>query len=89
MEKSLDIMNHSQVWQKIITYVEYLCDLLKKREEKQTFRKDALKFCERFWIEKKKSPQFAFIDSNKDNIDALMDLVSDENDKYELQKEQL
>ena len=89
MEKSLDIMNHSQVWQKIITYVEYLCDLLKKREEKQTFRKDALKFCERFWIEKKKSPLFAFIDSNKDIIDALMDLVCDENDKYELQKEQL
>ena len=48
-----------------------------------------MKFCKQFWIEKKKSPRFAFIDSNKDIIDTLMDLVSDENDKYELQKEQL
>ena len=89
MEKSLDVGNHSEVWQKIITGVEDMCDFLKNGEKKQTFRKDALKFCEQFWIEKKKSPRFAFIDSNKDIIDALMDLVSDENDKYELQKEQL
>ena len=89
MEKSLDVGNHSEVWQKIITGVEDMCDFLKNGEEKQTFRKDALKFCKQFWIEKKKSPRFAFIDSNKDIIDTLMDLVSDENDKYELQKEQL
>ena len=89
MEKSLDVGNHSEVWQKIITGVEDMCDFLKNGEKKQTFRKDALKFCKQFWIEKKKSPRFAFIDSNKDIIDTLMDLVSDENDKYELQKEQL
>ena len=89
MEKSLDVGNHSEVWQKIITSVEDMCDFLKNGEKKQTFRKDALKFCKQFWIEKKKSPRFAFIDSNKDIIDTLMDLVSDENDKNELQKEQL
>ena len=89
MEKSLDVGNHSEVWQKIITGVEDMCDFLKNEKEKQTFRKDALKFCKQFWIEKKKSPRFAFIDSNKDIIDTLMDLVSDENDKNELQKEQL
>ena len=89
MEKSLDVGNHSEVWQKIITGAEDMCDFLKNGEKKQTFRKDALKFCKQFWIEKKKSPRFAFIDSNKDIIDTLMDLVSDENDKYELQKEQL
>ena len=89
MEKSLDVGNHSEVWRKIITGVENMCDYLENREEKQKFRKDALKFCEHFWIEKKKSPRFAFNDSNKDIIDVLMDLVSDENDKYKLQKEQL
>ncbi|PFX19700.1 Nephrocystin-3 [Stylophora pistillata] len=86
MEKSLEVGNHSRVWRKIITGVE---DFLDEGEQKKTFQKDAFKFCEHFWIEKKKSQRFAFSESNKEIIDTLMHLVSDEKDKYELQKEQL
>ena len=90
MEKTLAIGNHSVVWRKIITGVEDMCDFLKERKRKERFRKDALKFCQRFWEEQKASHQFTFNEYNKDIIDAFMDLVVDDKKaKYEIQKEQL
>ena len=62
MEKTLAVGNHSVLWRKIITGVEDMCDfLLKERKQKEQFREDALKFCQRFWQEQKASRQFTFL----------------------------
>ena len=89
MEKSLGAGNHSEVWRKIITGVEDMYDkrtkLTKYLEmffsKKEQFRKDALKFCQRFWNEEKRSAHFNFTEYNKGIIDTLLDLVRDKKDK--------
>ncbi|KAJ7318901.1 hypothetical protein OS493_037027 [Desmophyllum pertusum] len=90
MEKSLGAGNHSEVWRKIITGVEDMHDFLKNSgRKKEQFRKDALKFCQRFWDEEKHSAQFSFTQFNKDIIDAIMYLIGDKKDRYETHKEAL
>ena len=99
MEKSLGAGNHSEVWRKIITGVEDMYDKSAKRtmsqylailfRKKGQFRKDALKFCQRFWDEEKRSAQFNFTKYNKEIIDALLYLVRDKKDKDEVAKEAL
>ncbi|KAJ7370322.1 hypothetical protein OS493_033119 [Desmophyllum pertusum] len=90
MEKSLGAGNQSQVWRKIITGVEDMCDFLKNLGKKKIqFRKDAVKFCQRFWDQQKRSAQFSFSQFNKDIIDAIMYLPGDKKDRYETEKEAL
>ena len=100
MEKSLGAGNHSEVWRKIITGVEDMYKWLAKRtkmaqylatifRKKGQFRKDALKFCQRFWDEEKRSAQFNFTKYNKEIIDAVLYLVRDKKDKDEAEKEAL
>ena len=90
MEKSLGAGNQSEVWRKIITGVEDMCDVLKNLGKKKIqFRKDAVKFCQRFWDEQKRSAQFSFSQFNKDIIDAIMYLLGDKKDRYETEKEAL
>ena len=100
MEKSLGKGNHSEVWRKIIKGVEDMYDETVKRRKmerflpaflskKEQFRKEALKFCERFWAEEKSSRQFSFTDYNRKIIDALLYLARDKKDKDEAEKEAL
>ena len=89
MEKTLAVGNHSEVWRKIITGVEDMCDFLNEQDQKKQFRKDALKFCQRFWEEEKSSEQFSCTVYNKDIIDALTDLAEDQEDNYQVQKDAL
>ena len=88
MEKSLGVGNHSEVWRKIITGVEDMCDLTLNILRKRSFRKEAFKFCQRFWEEQKASQQFTFNMFNKGIVDALNDLAHDKKDKAVVQKEQ-
>ena len=93
MEKSLGAGNHSEVWRKIITGVEDMCDFTAKGrtemkrhlpsflDRKEQFRKDALAFCQRFWDEERRSVQFSFTDYNREIIDALLYLVRDKKRK--------
>ena len=100
MEKSLGAGNHSEVWQKIISGVEKMYEETEKRtkmtqylakifSKKEQFRKDALKFCQRFWNEEKRSAHFNFTECNKEIIDTLLDLVRDKKDKDEAEKDAL
>ena len=100
MEKSLGAGNHSEVWRKIITGVEDMYDERAKRKKltqylaiffskKKQFRKDALKFCKRFWNEEKHSAHFNFTEYNKGIIDTLLYLVRDKKDKDEAEKDAL
>ena len=89
MEKLLVAGNHSDVWRKIITGVEDMYDFLGKRETIEEFRKDALKFCQRFWDEEKRSEQFSFTEYNKEIIDALFYLHGAESDVDEIEKDAL
>ncbi|KAJ7370313.1 hypothetical protein OS493_033108 [Desmophyllum pertusum] len=89
MEKSLGAGNHSEVWRKVIKGVEDMHDFLNSGRKKGQFRKDALKFCQRFWDEEKNSAQFSFTQFNKDIIDAIMYLIGDKKDRYETEKEAL
>ncbi len=100
MEKSLGAGNHSEVWRKIITGVEDMYDYSgegKKMEQllpfpvskRDKFKKDALKFCQRFWDEQKRSEQFGFTEYNKEIIDAILYLLGKKKDKYETEKEAL
>ena len=95
MEKSLGAGNHSEVWRKIITGVEDMYDETAKGrflpfpsffDKKEQFRKDALKFCQRFWDEERRSGQFSFTDYNREIIDALLYLVRDKKEKNETEK---
>ncbi|KAL9961847.1 hypothetical protein ACROYT_G030874 [Oculina patagonica] len=96
MEKSLGPGNHSEVWRKIITGVEdmydettmekFLPSFLSKKEQ---FKEDAMKFCQRFWDEQKRSAQFGFTEYNKDIIDAILYLLGDKEDKHEAGKDAL
>ena len=88
MEKSLGVGNHSEVWRKIITGVEDMCDWTLSFLRKRSFRKEAFKFCQRFWEEQKASQQFTFNMFNKGIVDALNDLAHDKKDKAVVQKEQ-
>ena len=100
MEKSLPAGNHSEVWRKIITGVEDMYDFLatglKKMgkflpsafSEKKQFKREALKFCQRFWKEQREG-QFGFTDFNKEIIDAIMYLAGNKKDKYEAEKDAL
>ena len=88
MEKSLGVGNHSEVWRKIITGVEDMCDWTLSFLRKRSFRKEAFKFCQRFWEEQKASQQFTFNMFNKGIVDALNDLADDKKDKAVVQKEQ-
>ena len=58
-------------------------------KKKQLFKKDALKFCQDFWVEEKRSKQFSFTKYNKAIIDAILYLAGDETDKYEAEKDAL
>ncbi|PFX12800.1 p53-induced protein with a death domain [Stylophora pistillata] len=89
MEKKLGVGNHSEVWRKIITGVEDMCDWTESGRRKKSFRKEAFEFCQRFWEEQKASPQFTFNEYNKGIVDALSDLADDEKDKVVVQKGQL
>ena len=100
MEKSLGAGNHSEVWRKIIKGVEDMYDFTAKGkkikrylpsflDKKEQFRKDALKFCQRFWHEERRSEQFSFIDYNREIIDALLYLVRDKKEKNEAEKNAL
>ena len=101
MEKSLGAGNHSAVWRKIIQGVEDMYDDSERKRkmerhlpsfhslEKEKFRKDALKFCQRFWDEEKRSVQFSFTEYNKEIIDALLYLARDQKDKDETEKDAL
>ena len=93
MEKTLATGNHSEVWRKIITGVENMYDKTKtwpfSKKKKQLFKKDALKFCQDFWVEEKRSKQFSFTKYNKAIIDAILYLAGDEKDKYEAEKDAL
>ncbi len=86
MEKTLGAENHSEVWRKIITGVEDMYDYSGEGKKiKQflpfpvskieKFKKDALKFCQRFWDEQKRSAQFGFTEYNKEIIDAILYLL--------------
>ena len=88
MEKSLDAGNHSEVWRKIITGVEDMCNWTLSFLRKRSFRIEAFKFCQRFWEEQKASQQFTFNMFNKGIVDALNDLAHDKKDKAVVQKEQ-
>ena len=48
--------------------------------KKKEFKKDALKFCKRFWDEEKRSAQFGFTKKNREIIDAILYLVGDKKD---------
>jgi len=89
MEKLLVAGNHSPVWRKIVQSVEKVCDRVGKREKIEEFRKDALKFCQRFWDEEKRSEQFSFTEYNKEIIDALLYLQGDKSDIGEIEKDAL
>ena len=100
MEKSLDAGNHSEVWRKIIKGVEDMYDFTAKGkkikrylpsflDKKEQFRRDALKFCQRFWHEERRSEQFSFTNYNRDIIDALLNLVRDKKEKNETEKNAL
>ena len=100
MEKTLEVGNHSEVWRKIITGVEDMYEFSgegKKMEQflsfpvskMEIFKKDALKFCQQFWDEQKRSAQFGFTEHNKEIIDAILYLLGDEKDKYEAGKDAL
>ena len=78
MEKSLKPGNHSEVWQLLIKGVNDMCDNLNRSIEKETFRQDALPFCQRFWKEEKESAQFSFTEYNKEIIDTTLSLFGDE-----------
>ena len=49
MEKTLSVGNHGEVWWKIITGMEDMCDWTEKTGLKKLFRKEAFKFCQSFW----------------------------------------
>ena len=100
MEKTLGAGNHSEVWRKIITGVEDMYDFSwegKKIEKllpipvskKENFKRDALKFCQRFWQEQKRSEQFGFTEHNKEIIDAILYLLGNKKEKYEAAKDAL
>ena len=100
MEKSLGAGNHSEVWRKIIRSCEDMYDFTTKNKKmeqylpsffskKEQFRKDALKFCQHFWDEEKRSALFSFTSFNKEIIDALLYLVHDQKDKDETEKDAL
>ena len=104
MEKLLDSGNHSAVWKKIINGVKDMCDFLdrkennkskkeKIRQERKSFRRDALTFCKRFWKEEKESSQFGFTEYNREIIDTMMELLGDEDesgdDRSEYEEERL
>ena len=100
MEKTLEVGNHSRVWRKIISGVEDMYDFSgegKRMEEnlaipvskKKTLKKDALKFCQQFWDEQKRSEQFGFTEYNKEIIDAILYLLGNKKDKYEAAKDAL
>ena len=67
MEKVLDAGNHSPVWRDIIVGVETSYDNLGKGNQKKGFRKEALKFCEHLWEERKGSKLFCF-DAQVENL---------------------
>ena len=89
MEKLLVAGNHSVVWRKIITGVEDMYDFLGEKEMIEEFRKDAFKFCQRFWDEEKHSEQFSFTEFNKEIIDALLYLHDAKSDLDEIEKDAL
>ncbi len=100
MEKTLGAGNHSEVWRKIITGVEDMYDFSREGKKmgqylpfpvfkKEQFKKDALKFCQRFWDEQKRSEQFGFTEYNKEIIDAILYLLGKKKDKYETEKDAL
>ena len=99
MEKSLGAGHHSEVWRKIITGVEDMYDrtrgskmkryLPSFRYEKDQFRKDALKFCQRLWDEEQRSGHFSFTDFSREIIDEILYLIPDKKDKNEIEKEAL
>ena len=101
MEKSLGAGNHSEVWRKIIKGVEDMYDESEKKRkmkrhlpsfhslEKEKFRMEALKFCQHFWDEEKRSVQFSFTEYNKEIIDALLYLVRDQKEKDDAEKDAL
>ena len=100
MEKSLGAGNHSEVWRKIVKGVEDMYDDTAERRKmerflpsflskKGIFRKDALKFCKRFWEEEKRSAHFSFIERSKEFIDALLYLARGKKAKDETQKDAL
>lgn len=91
MEKALDAGNHSPVWRDIIVGVETSYDNLGKGNQKKGFRKEALKFCEHLWEERKGSKLFCFDDFDKEVIDTILELLSKKKDKYivyKVEKEQ-
>ena len=91
MEKALDAGNHSPVWRDIIVGVETSYDNLGKANQKKGFRKEALKFCEHLWEERKGSKLFCFDDFDKEVIDTILELLSKKKGKYivyKVEKEQ-
>ena len=82
MEKALDAGNHSPVWRDIIAGVETSYDNLGKGNQKKGFRKEALKFCEHLWEERKGSKLFCFDDFDKEVIDTILELLSKKKGKY-------
>ena len=98
MEELLDPGNHSAVWNLIIKGVNDMCDLLDRqqskkkekeniRQERKSFRRDALTFCKRFWKEEKESSQFGFTEYNKTIIDNIMELLDDEDESRDTRGE--
>ncbi|XP_022809804.1 LOW QUALITY PROTEIN: uncharacterized protein LOC111346802 [Stylophora pistillata] len=89
MEKSLGAGNHSEVWRKIIEGVNAMSYRLKDKRGWERFRKDAFRFCQRFWGEQKVSALFTFNEYNKEIIDALKEYAIDKKDKHAVGKDQL
>ena len=95
MEKTLEAGNHSEVWRKIIAGVEDMYDSSWEKllpipvSKKENFKKDALKFCQQFWDEQKRSEQFGFTKYNKEIIDAILHLHGNKKDKCEAVKDAL
>ena len=76
MEKKLGPGNQSEVWSRIIKGVFDMYDFLKTKDsERETFRQDALKFCERFWKGERASKKFSFTKYNKEIIDTILHLL--------------
>ena len=59
----------------------------KIRQERKSFRRDALTFCKRFWKEEKASSQFGFTEYNKEIIDTIMELLGDEDENRDARGE--
>ena len=76
MEKKLGPGNQSEVWSRIIKGVFDMYDFLNTKDsERETFRQDALKFCERFWKGERASKKFSFTKYNKEIIDTILHLL--------------